>query len=132
MSHCSYQTWNDNKSLQSFASEHTVIETKIKAKKNLGTVQELVDFDEHTIAKIRQRSRSRDIRGHRIRSILLEDIPLNEPTREVVSDEESDLDVDMGKIASNIPNLGKHTLHKLSSFAEFNPPQEKKISEMRE
>ena len=131
MSHLSYQTWNDNKSLQSFASEHTIVETKLKAKKNLRTAQELVDFDEHTIAKIRERSRSRDIRGHRIRSITGVEIPLNEPTRAEASDEESDLDVDMGKIATNIPNLGKHTLHKLSDLAEFNPPQEKKISEMR-
>lgn len=132
MSHLSYQTWNDNKSLASFASEHTIVAGKLEAKKNFKTAQELVNFDEKTIAKIRERSRSKDIRGHRIRSITGVQIPLNEPKPAEISDEESDFDVDMGKIATNIPNLGSHTLHKVSQFAEFNHKQEKKITEMRD
>lgn len=132
MSHLSYNTWNDNKSLASFASEHTIIATKKIAKKRFTHAQELVNLDKETIAKIRERSRSRDIRGHRIKSITGVEIPLNEPMAVEISDEESDFEVDMGKIATNIPNLGSHTLHKLSQHAEFNPPQEKKIREMRE
>lgn len=132
MSHLSFNKWNDNQSLASFASEHTIYAGKQKAKQNFRNAQELLDFDEKTIARIRERSRSKDIRGHKIRSITGVEIPLNEPVCHDVSEEESDFEVDMGKIATNIPNLASYTLNKYSEHAEFNPPQQRKIEEMRD
>lgn len=122
MSHLSYNSWDDNKSLMSCVTEHTIAQDKYLASQKFKNVQELVNFDEATIARIRERSRSRDIRGQRIKSITGVEIPINIPARREVSDEESDFEVDMGKIATNIPNLGSHIMHKYSELAEFNQP----------
>jgi hypothetical protein len=63
MSHLSFNSWDDNKSLMSCVTEHTIVQDKLLAKQKFRNAQELVNLDETTIARIRERSRSRDIRG---------------------------------------------------------------------
>jgi hypothetical protein len=128
-----FDRWSQNSDCLSIYSEHSISVTKQSVMDT--QIEDLIDFNEETMSQIRDRSRSRDIRGHKLDSNLRRvtflngvDAPYNAPSQYVESDVESDLDVDWDKIESNIDNKKLYSLNKRNKYATYNSKDQKKLS----
>lgn len=122
----SYASW-DNKSFASFYSEHTIAITR---KEIINDTQDLINLDEETMSYIRDRSRSRDFRGQKVKTLSGLEAPMNVPIRAVVSDSESDIEADFGKIESNIQDHKMYHLNLRQKYAVYNAPEQKIINKI--
>jgi len=61
-----YQDWDDNQSLASICNENDIRKARQRIIRDPG---ELLNIDESAIMNFRERSRSRDIRGHKLVSV---------------------------------------------------------------
>lgn len=92
---------------------------------------ELIDMDDNLIEHVRNRSRSKDVRGQRVMHINGQEIPLNIPVGDENSDE-SDLDVDFSTIDSNIKDLEMHSLNLRMRYAVYNDRDQHKFKQLYE